>query len=228
MRPWPSALALAVYLVGLELPADRPVRLWVADEMRYGLRPVTRRVWSLPGVRPVCPVNPRYEWAYVYGAAEVGGEARVEFCYSSTVDLQHSRLFLQQIGAREPGATPVVIWDGAGFHPQDGAAGLPDNVRLGPLPAYSPELNPLEGLWDQLKDHLCHKGFASLRAVQKAMTNFPATLLAKPRAGARLDRGRLVTGTSPGLFPPDLYLFDWINGIRGAGEPASLLRPFRP
>ena len=140
--------------------------------MRYGLLPLTRRVWSLRGTRPVCPVNPRYEWAYVYGAAEVGGEARVEFCYSSTVDLQHSRLFLQQIGAREPGATPVVIWDGAGFHPQDGAAGLPDNVRLGPLPAYSPELNPLEGLWDQLKDHLCNKGFASLRAVQKAMTNF--------------------------------------------------------
>jgi transposase len=161
-----------VHLVGLDLPPDRPVRLWVADEMRYGLLPITRRVWGLRGTRPVCPVNPRYEWAYVYGAAEVGGEARVEFLYGSTVDLEHSQLFLQQVGAREAGATHVVIWDGAGFHPQDGAAGLPDNVRLLPLPSYSPELNPIEGLWDQLKDHLCNKVFASLRAMEEAITDF--------------------------------------------------------
>jgi transposase len=169
-----------VHLVALDLPADRPVRLWVADEMRYGLLPITRRVWSLRGVRPVCPVHPRYEWAYVYGAAEVGGQARVEFLYGSTVDLQHSALFLEQVGAREPGATHVVIWDGAGFHPQDGAAGLPDNVRLLPLPSYSPELNPIEGLWDQLKDHLCNKVFASLRAMQKAITDFLRPLWENP------------------------------------------------
>jgi transposase len=148
------------------------VRLWVADEMRYGLLPVTRRVWSLRGVRPVCPVYPRYEWAYVYGAAEVGGQARVEFLYSPTVSLEHSELFLQQLGGREPDATHVVIWDGAGFHPQEGAEGLPDNVRLLPSPPYSPELNPIEGLWDQLKDHLCNKGFVSLRAVEHAITDF--------------------------------------------------------
>src|SRR5689334_12926513 len=38
------------------------VRRWVADEMRYGLQPVTRRVWSLRGLRPLCPVHPRYQW----------------------------------------------------------------------------------------------------------------------------------------------------------------------
>ena len=108
----------------------------------------------------------------VYGAAEVGGEARVEFLYGSTVDLEHSGLFLQQVGAREPGATHVLIWDGAGFHPQDGAEDLPENVRLLPFPPYSPELNPIEGLWDQLKDHLCNKVFASLRAMEAAITDF--------------------------------------------------------
>jgi transposase len=164
--------ALAVHLAALELPPNRPVRLWVADEMRYGLLPVTRRVWSLRGVRPVCPVQPRYEWAYLYGAAEVGGQAQVEFCYCPSVNLQWSHGFLEQLAARDPEATHVVIWDGAGFHPQDGAAGLPDNVRLLPLPSYSPELNPIEGLWDQLKDHLCNKVFASLLAMEAAITDF--------------------------------------------------------
>ena len=56
-RPWPSALARAF------LPPDRPVRRWGADQMRSGLLPVVRRVWSLRGSRPVCPVYPRYQWA---------------------------------------------------------------------------------------------------------------------------------------------------------------------
>ena len=45
-------------------------------------------------------------------------------------------------------------------------------MRLLPLPPYSPELNPIEGLWDQLKDYLCNKVFASLRAVEAAITEF--------------------------------------------------------
>ena len=45
-------------------------------------------------------------------------------------------------------------------------------MRLLPLPSYSPELNPIEGLWDQLKDYLCNKVFASLPALEDAMTDF--------------------------------------------------------
>ena len=59
------------------------------------------------GSSPVCPVHPRYEWAYVYGAAEVGGQARVEFLYSPTVNLEYSGFFLEQLGAREPSATTL-------------------------------------------------------------------------------------------------------------------------
>jgi hypothetical protein len=50
---------LAQKLSDLKLPAGQPVRLWVADEMRYGLQPVTRRVWALRGQRAVAPVHPR-------------------------------------------------------------------------------------------------------------------------------------------------------------------------
>jgi transposase len=138
--------ALAVHLAGLELPPERPVRLWVADEMRYGLLPVTRRVWSLRGVRPVCPVHPRYQWAYLYGAAEVGGPAHVEFLACPSVNLEWSHCFLQQLADRDPEATHVVLWDGAGFHPRDGAAGLPENVRLLPFPPYSPERESPRGI----------------------------------------------------------------------------------
>ena len=162
---------LAQKLSDLKLPADRPVRLWVADEMRYGLLPVTRRVWTLKGVRAVVTVHPRYQWGYLFGALQVGGEG-THFCYCSAATLEMCQAVLQQLAAREPEAIHVVLWDGAGFHPGDGAPDLPANVRLLAFPPYSPELNPVEKLWDQVKDRICNQPFGSLRALEAVMTDF--------------------------------------------------------
>ena len=63
----------------------------------------------------------------------------------------------------------VLIQDGAGFHLRDGDPGLPDNVRVVSLPAYSPELNPIEGLWDQVKDHLCNRVFDTLAELEAVL-----------------------------------------------------------
>jgi DDE superfamily endonuclease len=139
--------------------------------MRYGLQPVTRRVWALPGQRVVVPVHPRYEWGYVFGALEVGGEGDAQFCYCPAANLEFSQRFLHQLAAREPKAVHVVVWDGAGFHPDDGAPEVPANVRLIDFPPYSPELHPVEKLWDQRKDRLCNQAFASLQALEALMTD---------------------------------------------------------
>ena len=64
----------------------------------------------------------------------------------------------------------MVIWGGAGFHPSDGESGLPANVRLLKLPAYSPELNPVEKLWDVLKDGICTRLFATVSDLNDALT----------------------------------------------------------
>ena len=61
--------ALAAQLTALARPPDRPVRLWVRDEMRYGRHGFTRRVWGLPGHRPVVPTQQKYQWGFVYGAS---------------------------------------------------------------------------------------------------------------------------------------------------------------
>ncbi len=138
--------------------------------MRYGLQPVKRRVWSLRGRRVVVPVQPRYQWAYCYGALEVEG-AGAEFFYTPTVNLDCSALFLSQIASTQPQSTHVVIWDGAGFHQREGHSEVPANVRLLKLPAYSPELNPIERLWDVVKDVICNRLFATLSDLQQALTS---------------------------------------------------------
>ena len=160
---------LSQKLESLGIEPGRPVRLWVVDEMRCGLHTETRRVWALPGRRVVVPVQQKYEWSYVYGALEVG-RAGAEFCYLDTVSLECNGLFLGQIAARDPASIHVVIYDGAGFHHRDGAATLPGNVRIVSLPPYSPELNPVEKLWDIVRDGICNRVFKTLEALHAAIT----------------------------------------------------------
>jgi transposase len=158
-------------LIDLDLPRDKPVRLWIYDEARYGLAPVVRRMWTTRGSEVVCPVEKRYQWGYVFGALQVGGGG-CEFLLSPTVSKEADKCFLRQIADRDPGATHVVIGDGAGFHHRDMGDGLPQNVRLITLPPYSPELNPVEKLWNLMKDTLCNRCFESLDECDATITEF--------------------------------------------------------
>jgi len=52
-----------------------------------------------------------------------------------------------------PGAHAVVTLDGAGWHQTGGKLRVPDNVSLLPLPPYAPELNPVENVWQFLRQN---------------------------------------------------------------------------
>jgi transposase len=160
---------LEANLQKLNLPKDRPVKIWVADEARFGLHTQNRRCWALRGHRVVLAREQRYEWEYVYGAVEVV-EGLAQFQFLPSVSLELSRGFLRQIADSDAQAEHVVIWDQAGFHPRPGDAALPARLHLLPLPPYSPELNPVEGLWDQTQDVTSNQRFADLDQLEKALT----------------------------------------------------------
>lgn len=164
---------LARRLAMLHLPAGRPVRIWVADECRLGLKPVSRRVWTLPRIKPLTPSGTSCQWSYVWGALQVGGGG-AEFFYTDSVCLEWADQFLEQIGRRDPYALHVVIWDGAGFHPREQSGRRPDNVRLITLPPYSPDLNPAERLWDVVKDRICNRRWPSVEALLGKVSEAPA------------------------------------------------------
>ena len=155
-------------LAALAIPAGRVVRVWVTDEARFGLHTVHRRMWGLRGVRVVVPHQQKYEWDYTYGAVEVTRAGSV-FCFQSSVNQESCQRFLEQISAYDPAAIHVVIQDGAGFHLPEGDERVPANVRLIKLPAYCPELNPIEKLWDHLKDVVCNKVYPGIEELRAAL-----------------------------------------------------------
>jgi len=141
-------------LASLNVGGGKPVRVWVADEHRYGLIPVVRKCWTLRGLRPTVPYRTKYQWGYLYSALEVDGQNAAEFLCLPEVNLEMSDLFLRHLAASDPEAEHIVIWDQAGFHPKPDLHAVPDRIHLVALPPYSPELNPVEAIGDMIKDRI--------------------------------------------------------------------------
>src|SRR4051812_32317526 len=130
----------------------KPVEGWFQDEARVGQQGTLTRVWARRGTRPRAPRDRRYAWAYLFGAVcpERAVGAALVLPYADT---EATGLHLAEIGRHvAPGAHAVVVLDGAGWHGAGGLA-VPENLTLLPLPRYSPELNPVETVWEYLRQN---------------------------------------------------------------------------
>ncbi len=83
---------------------------------------------------------------------------------------RESKSLPRQIAPSDEDAERVVIWDGAGFHQKTGSHPLPERIHHLQFLADSPELNPVEKLFDQLKDEIGNHLFDSLDDIEAAIT----------------------------------------------------------
>ncbi len=130
----------------------RELRIYFEDEARFGTQGTITRVWAPKGSRPRAVRQNGREWLYVLMAvcASTGAASALIMPGLNTGVLN---LFLEQFSGELPaGVHAVLIWDGAGYHTGNDLV-VPSNVSLIPLPPYSPELNPVEGLWHYLRAH---------------------------------------------------------------------------
>jgi transposase len=110
-------------------------------------------VWAEVGSRPPMVRDNRHDTAYIFGAicpAPGVGAAVI----TPTVNTECMNLHLAEISTQiTSGSVAALICDGAGWHQSGGELKLPDNIVLLPLPPYAPELNPMENVWDYLRDN---------------------------------------------------------------------------
>ena len=112
---------------------------------------ITRR-WARRGTRPSAPQDQRAKWAYVFGAI-CPAKGKAAGLVMPWADTPAMSLHLAEISqAVDPGAHAVVILDQAGWHMSRDLV-VPDNVTLLPLPPRSPELNPVENVWQFMRDN---------------------------------------------------------------------------
>ena len=158
-------------LKNLPVTGKKPVKIWFADESRYGLLPNHRRVWTLKGLRPHKLWQSKYDWSYCYGAIDPV-EGKTVFVQTPSVNMEWTQAFLEQIKAQHPDHEHIVVWDGAGFHPKDSSHEMvmvPEGIHIVTLPPYSPELNPIEKLWDLIQDHTANKLWPTIERLDKVV-----------------------------------------------------------
>ena len=163
-----------------KLAAKTPVEIWFQDEMRLGQKNPRTRRWARRGTRPRALTDLRTTSAYLFGAIcpKRGTGAAVVMPRADTHAMQHH---LNEIArGLAPKAHAVLVLDQAGWHTTDKLR-LPENLSLLPLPPKSPELNPVENVWQFLRQtKLSNRVFAGYEAIVIAACEAWNSLIADP------------------------------------------------
>jgi hypothetical protein len=131
------------------------------DESGISLLPVTRRTWSPRGTTPI--LRHRCNWKRASMAAALGYHASdrergPRLCFHVQKDSYDTATLigvLTQLARFYAGQHVVLLWDGLPAHcshaMRDWLATQDHWLTVERLPAYAPELNPVEYLWANLK-----------------------------------------------------------------------------
>jgi transposase-like protein len=138
------------------------------DEARFGLISDARRAWAPPGIRPEVPVQIVREYSYAYAAVSPH-DGVLDTLVLPEVNAAAMSVFLAEVAQRHTDEFIFMVLDGAGWHTA-GDLAIPERMRLEPLPSWSPQLNPTEHLWEEVREKwLANRLFSDLLAVERQL-----------------------------------------------------------
>jgi transposase len=170
---------------------ERPIRLMFQDEARFGRINDPRRCWAPKGLRPEVGMQIVREYTYAFGAASPH-DGVLDTLVLPVVTAEAMSIFLAEVARRHPEEFIVMFLDGAGWHRAHNLV-IPENMKLEALPPYSPQLNPMEHIWDEVREKwFTNEVFDSLDGVEDRLVE----------ALAALERNQKLVASTTG--------FDWI------------------
>ena len=172
--------------------AGKTIEIWFQDEARVGQQGTLEYIWAPIGSRPLAVRDNRHDSVYVFGALcayRAVGAAIIMPSANSEAMSEHLMEISTQVA---PEAHAILVCDGAGWHQRGGRLKIPGNITLLSLPPYSPELNPMENVWDYLRGNkLSHKVWDTYEAIVEACAKAWRFLIDDPdriRSIAHRDR----------------------------------------
>ena len=145
--------------------------LYFFDESRFGTHSKIGHGWFLKGFRTSIPVKLGFQNFYVYSAVspQTGGDCTLLMPYVNTKCMN---AFLEHMAKELEGREIFLVIDGAGWHKSKDLF-VPKNIEIMLLPAYSPELNPVERLWRHIKDYvLKNRIYETLKELEDEVCDF--------------------------------------------------------
>jgi transposase len=142
-----------------------PVQVFAQDESRVGLQTIRRRRITARGVKPQGSVQHEYANCWVYGSIAPSTGERF-FLLVPTLDAERMQIFLDEFARAHSSTFNLLLLDNSGAHTAKRLK-VPPNVALVFQPAATPELNPAERVWQDLKNQLAWLTFEDLDALEQ-------------------------------------------------------------
>ena len=134
------------------------------DEAGFGRINRPKHCWCEKGMRPSVPCHHIREYYYAFGAVEprTGDSFFLVLPQCNTVCMN---VFLQGLSREYPDDIILLCCDGAAWH-KSGTLDIPENILLFHIPPYTPEMNPIEQIWKEIRKRgFRNEVFASLTKV---------------------------------------------------------------
>lgn len=143
--------------------------LYFADEMRYGMMSNFRRTWSKVGIRAILPQKQAFENHYLFSAVSPISGKSFHLMDIDAMDAEAELAFLLAMKAKHPYTHVVIVWDNAPCHLRKDLHSIP-GLTLIALPPYSPELNPAERFFEEIRRATCDTIFETLPKIEETIT----------------------------------------------------------
>lgn len=143
-------------------------RLMFQDEARFGRSNTPRRCWAPEGFRPNVPKQIVREYTYAYTVSSpVDGVTDSLILPSMTTEAMN--VFLAEVSNRHRGELILMLCDGASCHSENSLK-IPGNIILEKLPPYCPQLNPVESIWEEIREKFFpNLVFSSMDALEEKL-----------------------------------------------------------
>jgi len=151
----------------------------VQDEARFGRITQPTRCWAPEDIRPCVPNQIVREAIYTF-AAVAPQTGQMTSTILPTANTEMMNIFLKQVSQEFINSFIVMQVDQAGWH-RSRSLEIPENIRLIFQPPYSPETNPVEHMWEELREkHFPNRIFSSLDTLQEHLCNALCELSSHP------------------------------------------------
>jgi len=136
--------------------------------MRYGLISNFRRSWSKVGERTVIDSQQSFDNRYLFSAVSPLSGDSVHLMGIDGFYSEAAHVFLLELKKEHPGKTVIVVWDNAPCHRPKIHREIPGLIVLF-FPPYSPELNPAERFFEEMRKATANRIFKSIVEQEEAI-----------------------------------------------------------
>jgi len=139
---------MRTYILPFAKP-DAKIRMMFEDEAGFGRISDPAVCWAPRGVRPVVCCQHIREYRYAFGAADpIDGENF--FLITPNCDTECMNIFLKELSIAYSKDYILMPLDNAAWH-KSKTLEIPDNIRLFYLPPRTPQMNPIEQVWEEIR-----------------------------------------------------------------------------